>query len=77
MKSIEKAVFATAILGVIVSGFTLSGCSSLKNKNPEAISRQEKDSAATIDRKEARGRLTSTEAAIEKDSVERDHLLKF
>ena len=77
MSSIEKAVLGRVILGAVFLGLTLSGCSSLKNKNPETVSRQEKDSAATIDRKEARGRLTSTEAAMEKDSVERDHLIKF
>ena len=77
MNSLEKKVLRGVILGGVVSGLFFSGCTSLKNKNPEIVSRQEKDSAATIDRKEARGRLTSTEAAIEKDSVERDHLIKF
>ena len=65
------------LLGVAVSGLTLSGCASQKNKAPETVSLQDKSAAAAIDRREARGRLTSTEAAIEKDSLERDHLLKF
>ena len=65
------------MLGVFVSGFTLEGCFSLKNKNPETLSRQDKDSAATIDRQEASGDSTSTGAAIEKDSLKRDHILKF
>jgi long-chain acyl-CoA synthetase len=77
MSLVEKVVLTMFVLGVAVSGLTLSGCASQKNKNPETLSRQDKDSAATIDRGEARGRLTSTEAAMEKDSLERDHILKF
>jgi hypothetical protein len=65
------------ILGVALSGLTLSGCAWKKNKSPETVSLQDKNAAATIDRREARGILTSTEAAMQKDSLERDHLLKF
>jgi hypothetical protein len=77
MNSLAKAAFVMVALGAIILGFTLSGCASQKNKAPETVSLQDKNAAATIDRREARGILTSTEAAMEKDSLERDHLLKF
>ena len=64
-------------LGAVVLGLTLSGCAHFKNKNPEILSRQDKDSVAAIERQKASGDLTSTEAALEKDSVRRDHILKF
>jgi len=77
MSSVEKVVLTMLILGVALSGLALSGCASQKNKNPETVSLQDKNAAATIDRREARGILTSTEATMQKDSLERDHLLKF
>ncbi len=77
MNSLEKAAFVMVALGVVVFGFTLSGCTHFKNKNPEILSRQDKDSVAAIERKKANGDLTSTEVALEKDSVRRDHLLQF
>jgi len=73
----EKVVLTMVVLGITVSGFAFSGCASQKNKNPETVSLQNKNAAATIDRREAGGILTSTEASIEKDSLERDHILKF
>lgn len=77
MNSLEKATFVMVALSAVVLGFTLSGCSHFKNKNPETLSRQDKDSVAAIERQKASGDLTSTEAALEKDSVRRDHILKF
>jgi outer membrane murein-binding lipoprotein Lpp len=77
MNSLAKAAFVMVALGVVVSGLTLSGCSHFKNKNSEILSRQDKDSVAAIERQKANGDLTSTEAALEKDSVRRDHILKF
>jgi len=77
MSSVEKVVLTMLILGVALSGLALSGCASQKNKNPETVSLQDKNAVATIDRREARGILTSTEAAMQKDSLERDHILKF
>ena len=77
MNLAEKVVLTMFVIGVALSGLTLSGCASQKNKNSETVSLQDKNAAATIDRREARGILTSTEAAMEKDSLERDHLLKF
>ncbi len=77
MRSVEKVVLKLFILGVALSGLALSGCASQKNKNPETVSPQDKSAVATIDRREARGILTSTEATLQKDSLERDHLLKF
>lgn len=77
MRALKKAMLTMFVLGVAISGLTLLGCSHLKNKNPEALSRQDRDSAATIERQEASGDSTSTEAAMEKDSLARDHLLQF
>jgi hypothetical protein len=77
MNSLAKAAFVMVALSVVGLGFTLSGCSHFKNKNPEILSRQDKDSVAAIERQKANGDLTSTEAALEKDSVRRDHILKF
>ena len=74
MHSLKKVALIIVILGVIVSGFTFSGCFYAKNKNPETTSRQDKDSVATIEHQEASGDLTSTEAALEKDSVRRSSL---
>ena len=77
MSSVEKVVLTMLVLGVALSGLALSGCVSQKNKAQETVSLQDKNAAATIDRREARGILTSTEAAMQKDSLERDHILKF
>lgn len=77
MNSLDKVDLAVLLVGVLVAGVMLSGCVSQKNKNPETVSRQDKDSAATIDRQEASGDSSATEAAIQRDSLERDHLLKF
>ncbi len=77
MKSLKNAALVMLMLGVVVSGFAISGCSHRKNTNSESVSLQDKNAAATIDRREARGRLTSTEAEMEKDSLGRDHLLQF
>jgi len=77
MKSYEKAGLKIVIQVLFVSGLILSGCSHLKNKGPETLSPQEKDSATTIERQEANGDLTSTEAAMEKDSLKREHLIQF
>lgn len=77
MSSIEKAALTMFMLGVAVLGLTLSGCSSLKNKNPETLSRQDRDAVAAIERQKASGDSTVTEAAMEKDSLARDHILKF
>jgi hypothetical protein len=77
MNLFEKAAFKIFLVGALVSGLALPGCSYLKNKNPETLSRQDKDSASDIDRQEASGDLTSTEASMEKDSLKRDHILKF
>ena len=77
MHLLKKAVLAIVIFGIVVSGAMLSGCAYFKSKNPETVSLQAKNAAATIDRQEARGRLTSTEAANAKDSLARDHLLQF
>ena len=77
MNPLEKTAFAMVTLGVVVLGLTLSGCSHFKNKNTGTVSRQDKDSVAAIEQQKASGDSTSTEAAMEKDSVARDHILKF
>jgi outer membrane murein-binding lipoprotein Lpp len=77
MNSMRKITLAMLMLGVVAAGLILSGCSSLKHKSPETLSRQDRDSAAVIERQEANGDSTSTEAAIEKDSLKRNHLIQF
>ena len=77
MNSFEKTALTMLMLVVVVSGLILSGCSYLKNKKTDTVSRQEKDSVATIEHQEASGESTHTEAAIEKDSLAREHILKF
>jgi len=77
MKSLEKAVVAMLLLGGVVSGLMLPGCASQRNRSQETLSKQDKDLVAAIESQKARGDLTPTEAALEKDSVKRDHLLRF
>jgi hypothetical protein len=77
MNPLERVASVMVVLGVVVLGHALSGCSHFKNKDPEALSRQDKDSVAAIERQKASGDSTSTEAAMEKDSLARDHLLQF
>jgi len=76
MDLLGKVAFTMVMPGVVL-GLAVSGCASLKNKNPETLSRQDKDSVAAIEQQKASGDSTSTEAAMEKDSVARDHILKF
>lgn len=76
MNSFKNTAFAMLALGA-VPGLMFSGCSSLPNKSPETVSSQARNAAATIDRQEARDRLTPIEAATAKDSLARDHLLQF
>lgn len=77
MNSLEKTVVIVLMLGIAFLGLTLSGGSYLKNKNPEPVSQQDRRSVAAIEREENSGNLTSTEAAIEKDSATRAHSIKF
>ena len=65
------------MMGVVILGLILSGCAGLKNENSQTVSQQDKDSVATIERQEAGGGLTSAEAAMEKDSLKQDPILKF
>jgi hypothetical protein len=75
MNSLAKAAFVMVALGVVVLELTHSESSYRKNKNPETVSLQDKNAAVTIDPREARGRLISTKSAMEKNSLEREHLL--
>jgi len=69
-----KSFIGIVALIIILSG---SGCAYLKNDKSETLSRQDKASASVIDGQETNGKLTSTEAAIEKDSLDNAHSIKF
>ena len=56
MSSCEKIALRMFMLIVVCSGLALAGCSSLKDKNPETVSLQAENAAATIDRQAARDR---------------------
>lgn len=78
MYEFEKAKFIKWMLGIVFLGLMLSGCFSLQNRDtPPPLNRQDKNAVAALERQEASGQLTSTESAMEKDSLTHAHGIKF
>lgn len=67
----------TAVLGIAGLMIALTGCSHFQRHESEKIlSPKDRAAATEIDTQVASGRINSTEAAIEKDSL-RGHSFKF
>lgn len=63
--------------GVALGLMLLAGCVLLESKKSDSLNQQERSSVAAIERREAAGAITGTEAAVEKNAVTNNHVLSF
>ena len=66
----------TSVLGIVALALNLTGCAHFLNQGEgDTLSKQDKIKVTQIDTREMNGKLTQTEADLEKDAL--THNIKF